>query len=156
MLFRFRYVLAPILGVLIMSSMSSCQPSKFTPATYSKRMIMVGSGGGFTGFVTTYTFLDNGQLFMQTSTDKDPKEMTRQKKKQAKEMFRMMDAMDIQNSEFQHPGNMYTFVQLQEGKEAFRIIWGDDGYQAPEPAQALYDSMMVMIKDAEVLTPDPK
>ena len=50
--------------LLIISALFQCKSKDYlTPYDYDGRSISFGNGGGFTGKVTDFTLMDNGQIF---------------------------------------------------------------------------------------------
>ncbi|WP_460978438.1 FAD-binding oxidoreductase [Spirosoma knui] len=120
--------------------------SAVTPATYTGRQVMVGSGGGFTGASTTYYLLDNGQLFGRRSSDSLYTSLGRQTATATKRVFTTVEkTCKIKTTKFNKPGNLYTFVQWRKGKETYRVAWGAPGTTVPERYPTFYRSFLKMI-----------
>ncbi|WP_232540899.1 FAD-binding oxidoreductase [Spirosoma endbachense] len=117
-----------------------------TPITYTGRQIAVGSGGGFTGFSTTYYLLDNGQLFGRRSRDTTFTLIAKQTAANTKRVFKTVESnCKIKTTHFDNPGNTYRFVQWQKGKQAYKVTWGIPEKTVPANYQKFYDSFMTMI-----------
>jgi hypothetical protein len=117
-----------------------------TPATYTGRQIMVGSGGGFTGFSTTYYLLDNGQLFGRRSRDTTFTPLGKQTAANTKRVFRAAETTcKIKTTKFNSPGNMYKFVRWRKGKQEYNVVWGEPGKAVPASYPKFYNSFMAMI-----------
>ncbi len=128
---------------------TSCNSQKHTPETYEKRQITIGSGGGFTGFVTAYTFLENGQVFKMESQKKTYEALEKAPKKEIKNALKKLDSINIKHSEFKHPGNMYKFIELKEDDQSYRITWGDNKHPVPPDVQTLYDHLMTLVQPSK-------
>jgi hypothetical protein len=50
------------------------------------------------------------------------------------------------NPQFNHPGNRYYFVKLQDGKAAQNATWGDNNHAAPAGLENLYDQLIALIR----------
>ena len=137
-------------GQELRTTITSPKPTKgITPDTYSGRQILVGSGGGFTGFTTTYYLLENGQLFRRRSRDSTFTFVARQSTAQTKRLFSTVEnTCKIKKTKFDHPGNRYTFVQWRKGKQNYRVFWGMPGYTVPTTYPKFVDSFMAMIPTA--------
>ena len=117
-----------------------------TPATYAGRQITVGSGGGFTGFSTTYYLFENGKLFGRRSRDTTFTFIGQQTVANTKRMFSVAEkTCKIRTTRFDHPGNVYKFVQWRKGKSANKVTWGAVGKTVPVSFPKFYNSFMVLI-----------
>ena len=116
------------------------------PDAYTGRQIRVGSGGGFTGFVTTYCLLDNGRLYSRQSSDTTYHFLGKQPTASTKRMFAAVETKcRIKNTRFNKPGNMYKFVQWKKGKHEYRVTWGAADGTVPAVYARFYNSFMKMI-----------
>lgn len=117
-----------------------------TPATYTGRQISVGSSGGFTGFSTTYYLLENGKLFGRRNLDTAFTFIGKQTVARTKRIFSMAEkTCKIRTTRFDHPGNMYKFVQWRKGKSANKVTWGASGKTVSASYPKLYTSFMAMV-----------
>ncbi len=117
-----------------------------TPALYTGRQIMVGSGGGFTGASTTYYLLENGKLFGRRSRDTTYTFIGQQTAANTKRVFSSVEvSCKIKTTKFDEPGNTYKFVQWRKGKLAYKVSWGAAGKKVPANYPKVYDAFMAMI-----------
>lgn len=123
-----------------------------TPTTYTGRQIAVGSGGGVTGFSTSYYLLDNGKLFGKRSRDTTFAFIGQQTAANTKRVFSAAEeSCKIKTTKFDYPGNTYKFVRWKKGKQAFAVTWGAMGKTVPVNYPKFYDSFMAMIPAASKL-----
>ena len=144
-------LLLPVLGQGI-RAVSETKPvvrktvSAITPATYTGRQILVGSGGGFTGFSTTYYLFENGKLFGRRSRDTTFTFIRQQTVANTKRIFSVAEkTCKIRTTRFDHPGNMYKFVQWRKGKSTNKVTWGELGKTVSTNYPKFYTSFMAMI-----------
>ncbi|WP_338873155.1 FAD-binding oxidoreductase [Spirosoma sp. SC4-14] len=117
-----------------------------TPATYTGKQVVVGNGGGFTGASTSYYLLENGQLFGRRSHDTTFTFLAKQTTTNTKRIFsKVENSCKIKKTRFDHPGNVYTFVQWRKGKTSYKVTWGATGKKAPSNYPKFYNSFMAMI-----------
>ncbi|WP_240625412.1 FAD-binding oxidoreductase [Spirosoma pollinicola] len=117
-----------------------------TPTTYTGRQVMVGSGGGFTGFSTTYCLLDNGKLFGRRSRDTTFTFIGRQTTANTKRVFSIAEeTCKIKTARFDNPGNTYTFIRWKKGRKENKVSWGAAGVTVPASYKKFYNSFMAMI-----------
>jgi len=94
-----------------------CKTTQFTKNNLPDKQIRVGGGGGFTGHITEYIFLENGQVFKHYPLRQDTTEITKLKKKVATALFAKIDSLQLDSIEHNHPGNMYYYVQTLQAKQ---------------------------------------
>lgn len=101
----------------------ACKHTKYVPGNFPDRQLRWGSGGGFAGKETSYTLLDNGQIFVR---DKGGQltETGKTKGKKAKALYGMIETLGLFNLDFKYPGNTYDFVEVLSGDSVQRISWG--------------------------------
>lgn len=117
-----------------------------TPTSYTGRQLVVGSGGGFTGFSTTYYLLDNGQLFGRRSQDTVYRVLGKLTTANTKRAFAAVETTGrIKKIRFDNPGNTYKFVGWKRGKQRYNVTWGAPGAAVPAAYPAFYNSFMKMI-----------
>ncbi|MBD2753216.1 hypothetical protein IC230_09980 [Spirosoma sp. BT704] len=110
---------------------------------------MVGSGGGFTGFITTYYLFENGKLFRRSSRDTTFTFVARQPTARTKRLFNTLEGTcKIKKTRFDHPGNRYTFVRWRKGKQSYKVAWGMPGHTVPTTYAKFVESFMTMIPAA--------
>ncbi len=150
-------LLLPVLGQGI-RAVSENKPtvrktaSAITPATYTGRQIMVGSGGGVTGFSTTYYLFENGKLFGRRSRDTTFTFIRQQTVANTKRIFSVAEkTCKIRTTRFNHPGNVYKFVQWRKGKSVNKVTWGASDKKVSANYPKFYTSFMSMIPPASRL-----
>lgn len=110
-----------------------------------------GRGGGFTGMVTEYSLLENGQLFSRTGRpgSGEWQEYGKVKKGEAKALFEYWESHHNLREEVKQPGNMYRFLTMHRDSAAFRQSWGAGGYTPEEAMTTLYENAMKLVKEVE-------
>jgi len=104
----------------------SCKSTKYTPTDFPDSQITFGSGGGFTGAVTDYTLLENGQLFKRSSLKNEFLALHKVKKDVVKQMFKNYEFLNIGQETINEPGNLYYFIQYKDkDKKEHKITWND-------------------------------
>lgn len=125
---------------------SPAKSTQTTPDRYTGRQILVGSGGGFTGFTTTYYLLENGKLFRRSSRDTTFTFLAQQTTARTKRLFNTLEGTcKIKKTRFDHPGNRYTFVRWRKGKQTYKVAWGIPGHTVPATYPKFVDSFMATI-----------
>ncbi len=124
----------------------ACKTEKFTPESFTGRQLTFGSGGGFTGQTKEYILLENGQLFLFNSMNKETKELKLLKKNVVKGIFKQVDDMKLEAIDYSKPDNMTNFINLKTGKSEHRIEWGSTDAKAPENIKKLYKTLIESTK----------
>lgn len=132
-----------ILYLLLLAGylMVACRAGKAHDQTTARRLIF-GEGGGFTGAVTTYALQPDGQLERTNSLTKETKKAGSINPKQAATLFARAERLIEANRDYNHPGNQYFFVQLEDGNTRQGVTWGADDQPVPEGLDALYEELL--------------
>ncbi|MCK6693012.1 MAG: hypothetical protein L6Q97_13045 [Thermoanaerobaculia bacterium] len=125
---------------------SQCKHTKYTPESLPEDRLLFGEGGGFAGIETTYTLLENGQLFKFDSKAPGPLEIAGTKKKTANRLFETAESLGLLTLDFKHPGNVYQFIEFQDDGKKSRIVWGDKEH-AVDPKIADLHRQLMQIAD---------
>ncbi len=129
-----------ILAVLALSS--QCKHPKYTADTLPDEYLRFGDGGGFAGTETTYTLLENGQIFKATTTAPQAVELKSIKSKTADALIESAEDLGLLQLDFAYPGNIYKFIELKDDGQLRRITWGDSVHPVNEKIQALYEQLV--------------
>jgi len=125
---------------------SSCKSQLFSIEDLPEKQLIIGRGGGISGEVSTYTLLENGQVFYNNSLTKENAEIKSINKKEATSFFQKMDSLKLSEMNFEHPGDMYYFLEEVNGEERYRVIWGSNDYDAPKGCKDFYTKLRTTIK----------
>ena len=107
--------------LFIIFLLSACKT--YSPDQLPESQLRFGNGGGFAGIETTYTLLENGQLFKSSSVDTVQQELNKTKIKNAKQVFEQMTALQLDSIDLNSPGNVYQFVEKKVGTQSHRVVW---------------------------------
>ncbi len=118
----------------------ACKHPKYTPGYFPDVQLRWGHGGGITGRETTFTLLDNGQIFRLEQGGKLT-ETGQIKSKKAKEFYRQSEALGLSQVVFQYPGNTYQFMETVNGDAMRRISWGAKDHPVDPKIQDLYNQL---------------
>lgn len=124
----------------------SCKSQQYTINDLPESQLIFGSGGGITGGVSTFTLLENGQLFHNNSLTKEHVELESITKKEAKTSFEKMEALRLSEMDFNHPGNMYYFLEEVKGDTLHRVTWGSNDHDISAECKTFYKELRATIK----------
>ncbi|MCR9287855.1 MAG: hypothetical protein NXI23_10755 [Bacteroidetes bacterium] len=126
--------------------LANCKTTKYTPTTFPEKQIIFGDGGGFSGVITEYTLLENGQFFKKTSLEKEHQELKRLKKKEAIKIYEQKESLRLHKFDINHPGNLYYFLRLTDEELDHTITWGAGDYNLREEIMDFYKVLRALIK----------
>lgn len=122
------------------------KPQTTTPLTYTGGQLMVGGGGGVTGYTATYYLLDDGRLYGRHTRDKDYRLISTQKPAITKQMFSTVEKQcKIKTTKFDEPGNMSRFIAWRKGRQYYKVTWGAGNSTVPTEYPKFYNTFMAMI-----------
>jgi hypothetical protein len=121
-----------LLFLLCVFTVWNCNRSTYTYDQLPPQLVRFGTGGGFSGEVRTYTLLENGQLFLESSLRSGTAdELSPLKRKRAGQLFEA--AGKAACTEVLLPANRYAFLYRFSPSDTCRWMWPAD-QQAPDPA----------------------
>jgi len=121
--------LPPILLALVALVAWACTTTRYqNPKDYPAAQLTFGNGGGFSGMVTEYVLLDNGQLLKKLSNLDSFEIVKNIDKNQTKQIFTNYDFLNIGNIKHTQPGNVYSFIRYKHEDKEHEIIWGNNQY----------------------------
>ncbi len=107
-----------------------------------EKVLTFGSGGGFTGAVTTYTLHGDGQLHRAKTFADKPELIAKLDRKLTAGFFKKAEDLFSRTGTFTHPGNQYFFVKLGPDAAQQSATWGAADYPAPAGLEAFYQELM--------------
>ncbi len=125
---------------------AACKTTKYTPEKFPVRQIVFGDGGGFAGIETSYTLLENGQLFKQDGLEGVYTELKAIKGKEAKVLFDKVNSLQLFKLDIEKPGNMYYFLRQVTDHLDSRVTWGAGDYMPPQGLVSVYRELREMAK----------
>lgn len=125
-----------LLGVCILLFLATaCKTPKLEGA---ERLLQFGTGGGFTGKLSTLTLSSWGKvkspsLSKENSLKISTKELTR--------IFALADSIKTNIPKFNQPGNLYYVLSFSTDTDMFDYTWGQTDFKTPEPILRLYNML---------------
>lgn len=140
--------LIPVITFLgILALFFSCRSGKEAPDSYSRKQLIFGTGGGFTGAIEQYVLLENGYLYTHNVLSEEYQEIGKISKKACRKFFQQADTLDIASRSFSNPGNKYFYLEVKDSAHQNRITWGDNKIPIDEGYSKLYRSLMDMTRE---------
>ena len=123
----------------------ACKHPKYTSDKLPEKQIRWGNGGGFVGKESAHILCENGQIFSRDIMGKTS-EAGKTKGKKAKELFKTMESLNLAKMEFHHPGNIYNFLEFQDGDMVSRAVWGDKNFPPEKRLEDLFRELNGLLK----------
>ena len=123
----------------------SCKHTKYTADKLPEKQLRWGNGGGFVGKESAHILCENGQIFSRDVMGKTT-EADKTKGKKAKAVFKAAQETGLSKMEFNHPANIYNFIEIQEGDMVSRVVWGDKSYPVDKSVESLFVTLNGLIK----------
>jgi hypothetical protein len=115
------------------------------PNRYVGNQIIVGSGGGVTGAWREYRLLESGYWYTRTNRDSTFTVLDHKSRAEVASFFKKSKALALNKKAFDHPGNLYYFVETKRGRTQHRVTWGASKLKAPVAVKQFYDAFMKAI-----------
>ena len=123
----------------------ACKHTKYTAEKLPEKQIRWGTGGGFVGKESAHILCDNGQIFNRDILG-NTSISGKTKGKKAKALFKTVEELGLAKMEYNHPGNIYYFIEIQEVDIVSRVVWGDKGSPVGKPIEDLYGELNGLLK----------
>ena len=138
-----------VLVVLVISGFfASCKTPQYTLENLPPPKLVFGKGGGFSGLSDEYTLLKSGQLFLKSSMTDSLEVLPKIKKQQVKALFASAEDLRMDTLQFNHPGNIYYFVNyVQDSTRKAEITWGDMNHQIPALIKEFHAQLYAAVKE---------
>jgi hypothetical protein len=140
-----------ILAMMLML-FTACKVTKHTPDKLPIRQLVFGDGGGFVGIETSFTLLENGQLFKQVGVEGAMEELKPIKPKAAKALFDKVNGLQLFKLDIDKPGNMYYFLRQVTDHLDSRVTWGAGDYLPPQGLVSTYKELKALTKEQQDAT----
>jgi len=135
-----------LFSCILVLSFFGCKSQQYTFEDLPEKQLVFGSGGGVTGAVDTYVLLENGQFFHTNSLTKKVKELESISKQEAQECFIKLEELSLSEMDFDHPGNMYYFLEDIQADQTHRVTWGSNDHEISEECKTFYKELRATIK----------
>jgi len=105
----------------------------------SKRILIIGSGGGVTGAVNEYRIEVDGSVYEKKSLGETATRKKGLQVDQIQKINQQFNDLNIDSLKYNKPGNLYYFVGYELNGEKHQITWGATNDEVPEKVKAYYD-----------------
>ncbi len=149
--------LSVLFAILLLAG--NCKIVQYTPTDYPKEQISFGTGGGFSGIVTEYFLLRNGDFFKMTSIEEGFKKGNPVDERRTQQVFSNYYFLGIDDVEFNHPGSAYYFITYKHGENEHQVVWGDGAHAVDTRVKTFYRNLRQLVKSsgfAPVKTPQSR
>ena len=127
-------------ALLLLLLLHACATDKLAQQTGIEE-ITFGSGGGFTGKVTSYVLNTTGQLTEKENPKGLSKKLTRET---TTECFKL--AQELKTYSYKKPDNLYSFIEIRTKENTNRIVWGFGSTHVNERTTQLFNKLISQTK----------
>ena len=135
-------------GFFLIILLLSCNQKVFSPLTFEGSMLEWGTGGGFTGGVSTWCLLENGHLFKSEDGGKNYTHLGKWEKQKSNQYFNNFTTLGLDKMTLNEPGNKYYFITIKQKQGSHKITWGYQELENKVPA-ILYKNLMNAVKTVQ-------
>jgi len=140
-------IIGIVLAFLIVLCFVYCStPSYTTPSESPDAILCFGQGGGYSGMVTEYALLSNGQLFKKADRKSDYEILKRVDKDLAKQAFSNYQHLGLGDLKHNNPGNLYYYIRYEGKDQGNEIVWGGKE-EIKEEVKIFYKILNRLVKD---------
>jgi hypothetical protein len=125
-----------------------CNRTTYTSGNFPAEYLTFGKGGGYSGELTTYFILPNGQVFHTSGLSADTLAHAPIGKRSAKSLLDRFSSLGLDTLEFNHPGNMYRFVGKHSQDKVLKLTMGDLQMPTPASLKDFYQELSESVKAA--------
>ena len=110
--------------------------------------IAVGKGGGFTGVYEEFILREDGKVFKR-DFNYDREVFTKDLGEVDHQYFwGKKDELGLEGFEFNHPGNITTYIELRQGTISLnKISWGANSYYPPDEFIKFHKELTKKLKE---------
>lgn len=127
----------PILFLLLLHA---CTTNNLAQQTGVEE-ITFGSGGGFTGKVTSYVLNTTGQLTEIENPNGLSKKLS---KETTSQIFAL--AQELKTYSYNKPDNLYSFIEIRTKENTNRIVWGFGATEVNDKTTQLFNKLTSQTK----------
>lgn len=132
------------LGMLLFS----CKSTHQSPYDYTKDKLSFGTGGGFSGKVTEYTLLSNGEFYKGTSNEGSVYKLNHNQNDRVDMIFKNYETLNFSELDINEAGNMYNYIVMyKEGEEPHKILWADYVEGVPNELKIYFKNLKSFAKE---------
>ncbi|MBT2163108.1 hypothetical protein [Zobellia barbeyronii] len=131
---------------LLFLTLLGCKSQQYTFEELPDKQLVFGYGGGMAGTVDTYVLLENGQLFHTNSLTQQTEELEPLSKKEASACFLKFEELSLSETDFDHPGSRYYFLEEVNQDAKHKVVWGASDHKPSERFLDFYKEMKNHIK----------
>lgn len=143
----FKKIVLITLAVFAFSFLFQNCKSQNSSTSKSKKEIIFGSGGGFTGKVTEYHLKSDRTLYRVTTLPRDTTHLATLSKKSYKQINEKLKAASLDSFQLDEPGNTYHFITIKDSTNATSVTWGNPDITVPEKVNSIYSELMSLVKN---------
>lgn len=124
-----------LLSIILVGN--SCSSSKQDP---NPEYIKIGNGGGFAGIETVYT------INLKGSVDQGGTQIGNLRKADISQLTRNIEILQLDQLEWNQPGNLYKFIEYKIGTKMHRMSWDSNSSDVNNNLNLFYNHALHLIQ----------
>lgn len=124
-----------LLSIILVGN--SCSSSKQDP---NPEYIKIGNGGGFAGIETVYT------INLKGFVDQGGTQIGNLKKADISQLTRNIEILQLDQLEWNQPGNLYKFIEYKIGTKMHRMSWDSNSPDVNNNLNLFYNHALHLIQ----------
>lgn len=124
--------------LLIPLGFLNCKSVPFQPEQYKGDYLIIGDGGGYSGWENRYYITTRGAVYLHSGRDTTYLKQSNIDKRIVNQALENVRALDLVNYEYSNPGNVYKFLAMSIDGIHNRIVWGGNQDQINPAITNLY------------------
>lgn len=134
----------------IISLMFSCKSKSAhqSPYDYKGDKIVFATGGGFSGKVSEYTLLSNGEFYKGTGSEGVVQQLVHKQNDRVDQIFKNYKALNFSEININESGNMYNYIVMYSRDETpHKILWADHVEEVPEALKIFFKNLKAFARE---------
>jgi hypothetical protein len=106
----------------------------------TEEFIRIGNGGGFAGLETVFTIYRNGHI------EQAGKKLAQIKDADTDQLFKNITALELDNIDWNRPGNLYKFIEYKQNNRIHRLTWDSNSNEVIDNLNLFYNYATYLIQ----------
>lgn len=133
------------IGLILL--LTSCRAAYFSHPDAVSPKIVIAEGGGFTGAITYYWVLPNGQIFIKDGSDTLLTQANPMSKKEAQKLIKQVHATLTGGETINEPDNIYRSISYVGSDGTLTSTW----YRNRNELDELYNAILTKINEQNMV-----
>lgn len=130
----------------------SCKAKHESIYDYTGDKLVFGTGGGFSGKVTEYTLLSNGEFYSGTSNEGNVYQLDHNMKDRVNQIFKNYESLGFSDLDINETGNITKYIiKHSKNQNPHRIQWADFVIEVPDELNIYHRNLLAFAKEVRMI-----